>query len=107
MDFDDEVSRMNAAHVAAFGTPTTYQPQGGSAVPVRGIFTAAYVRVDPHDALAGISSSKPTVFYRLMDLPSDPETDTPVITIKGQAYRVSEPKKDGAGGIELVLHEKA
>lgn len=106
MAFTDLLRNMDAAVLAAFKTATTYQPQGGSPVPVDGIFDAAYVCVDPRDALAGISSSKPTVFYRLSDLPSDPDNEPPVITISGQAYRVSECRKDGQGGVELLLHEK-
>ncbi len=107
MAFGDLVSQLDAAQLAAFGIPTIYQPQGGSPVPVRGVFDAAYVRVDHADALAGVSSSKPGVFYRLRDLPSDPDVDRPAITINGQAYRVNEVKKDGQGGVVLVLHEKA
>lgn len=107
MAFTDLVRNMRIAQLAVFGTPTIYQPDGGSSVQVAGIFEAAYVRVDPRDALAGIESSKPMVFYLLRDLPSDPDNDTPVITINGQAYRVNEVKKDGQGGVELTLHEKA
>jgi hypothetical protein len=42
---------------------------------------------------------------RLADLPSDPEDDSPTITVEGVEYSVREPQKDGQGGVLLLLHQ--
>lgn len=98
---------MDAAVGAAFSTATTYQAKGCAPVPVSGIFDSAYVRVEAGggDFLSGVSSSGPAVFYRLADLPVDPEQDDPIITINGTSYQVIENKKDGQGGVRLILHK--
>jgi hypothetical protein len=105
VSFDAQVSRLDAAVLAAFSTPTTYQRSGGSPVPIAGIFDAAYVRVEVGEA--GVQSVGPAVFYRLQDLPADPETETvnPVITINGVQYEPTEVQKDGVGGVRLLLHK--
>ena len=85
MDWPGLAALMDKALVQALAIPTTYDPAGAAApVTVRGIFDAAYVRVDAGEA--GVSSSGPMVFYRLADLPVDPTADEPVITINGVAY---------------------
>jgi hypothetical protein len=96
---------MDAAIIAVFGTPTTYQRSGGSPLPIAGIFDAAYVHVETGEA--GVQSVGPAVFYRLGDLPADPETETtnPVITINGVQYEATEVQKDGQGGVRLLLHK--
>jgi hypothetical protein len=73
-------------------------------VDVRGIFDAAYVRVEA--GRAGVSSSGPAVFLRLEDLPTDPENDEPIMTVAGVNYTVREAQKDGQGGIHLLLHRE-
>ena len=55
---------------------------------------------------ARVSSAGPAVFYRLSDLPVDPETDDPVITVDGVGYEVIDVKKDGQGGVLLQLHKR-
>lgn len=87
------------------GETVTYKPGTGAPVPVIGIFDEAYVLADASDAR--VSSSGPAVFFRLADLPSDPDTDTGVVevTVGGKTYRRREVKKDGQGGVLLLLHE--
>lgn len=87
------------------GETVTYKPGAGAPVPVTGIFDEAYVLADASDAR--VSSSGPAVFLRLADLPSDPEADTGVVevTVGAKTYRRREVKKDGQGGVLLLLHE--
>jgi hypothetical protein len=75
----------------------------GAAVPVDGVFDAAYRRENAGEA--GVSTSEPAVFLRLEDLPSDPRTDSPTVTINGTAYAVREVEPDGDGGVRLFLQE--
>jgi len=96
------VAAMDQVLVGLLGIATTYDPAVGAPVSVTGIFDAAYVRAEAGEA--GVSSSGPAVFYRLLDLPVDPEDDEPVITIAGVAYEVSVVQKDGQGGVLLRLH---
>jgi hypothetical protein len=85
------------------GGTVRYAPTAGQAVDVRGVFEAAYVRTEAGQA--GVVSSGPAVFLRLADLPSDPEDDSPTITVEGVEYSVREPQKDGQGGVLLLLHK--
>lgn len=80
-----------------------YVPGVGDAVPVDGVFDAAYRREDAGEA--GVSTAEPALFARLADLPSDPRTDAPTLTIRGVAYTVREVEPDGDGGIRLFLQE--
>lgn len=90
--------------IETLAIPTTYTPEDGAPVSVQGVFDAAYVRVDVGEA--GVSSSGPSVFYRLADLPADPELDEPTVAVNGVGYRVVEVKKDGQGGVRLLLHKR-
>ncbi len=86
------------------GQTVTYTPSVGDAVDVDGVFDAAYVRVDVGQP--GVSSSGPAVFLTLTDLPSDPATDNEAtFTIGEVEYRSWEIKKDGIGGVTVMLHQ--
>jgi hypothetical protein len=85
------------------GGPVRYTTSAGVAADVEGIFDATYVRSDAGPT--GVVSFGPAVFLRLSDLPSDPDADQPVLLIAGVTYRVAEPKKDGQGGVLLMLHQ--
>lgn len=87
------------------GDAVRYAPSAGAPVDVRGVFSAAYIRSEVEGA--AVVSSGPAVFLRLEDLPTDPELDTPTITVNGKSYTVLEPKKDGEGGVLLMLNEVA
>lgn len=75
---------------------------GGGVATVDGVFDSVYVRQVAGQP--GVVSTGPAVFLRLEDLPSDPETDQPTITVDGRSYSVREPHKDGIGGVLLLLH---
>lgn len=97
------VAQMDGAILSAMGIATSYKPITSPAITVTGIFDAAYVRVEVGEA--GVSSAGPAIFYRLSDLPVDPEADDDV-TIDGTVYGVIEVKKDGQGGVHLQLHKR-
>lgn len=102
--FRDAVAAMDAVLVDNLGEPTSYTPAAtGSPVSVRGIFDAAYVRVDVGQA--GVSSAGPAVFYRLADLPVDPDDESQV-GIAGVTYSVDDVQKDGQGGVRLILRRR-
>jgi len=97
------LERCDASVQTILGEDVTYAPSVGEVVTVGGVFDAAYVRVDAGEA--GVSSSGPAVFLRLSELPSDPMTDTPVLTIRGVEYELREVEPDGMGGVLLLLHK--
>lgn len=102
MDFAALLGRTDRSVVDHLGGPVTYVPSAGDPVEVSGIFDAAYQRVDVGEA--GVVSSSPAVFLMLEDLPSDPEEDPdPRVVVSGFSYKVTEPQKDGAGGVLLLL----
>lgn len=85
------------------GEVVTYAPaEVGPPVPVTGIFDLQYV-LAKGTAEAGVEVLGPAVFFRLEDLPVDPEDDEPTLTIRGLDYRVIERRPDDMGGIVLAL----
>lgn len=105
MAFADLIEAADRAALEHLGGQSImYQPAGGIAVPVTGIFDAAYV-LAKGDPEAGVESLGPAVFFRFDDLPVDPEDDEPTLTIGGVAYRVTERRTAGLGSIVLALRE--
>jgi hypothetical protein len=106
MAFADLVEQMDrAAQDKLGGVPVIYQPAAGAAVTISGIFDALFV-LAKGSAQAGVEALGPAVFLRLGDLPVNPDTDTPTLTIGGVDYRVTERKRDDMGGILLELRKK-
>lgn len=91
-----------AVQTALGGELVTYAPTVGPPVPVTGVFDEQYVLANA-SAHAGVEALGPAVFFRLEDLPVDPENDDPTLTIRGLHYRVVERPRDGMGGILLHL----
>lgn len=86
------------------GENVVYTSGLGASVTVRGLFDAAYVRVDA--GTAGIASVGPAVTVWTDDLPSDPVTDTDAtVTFGGKTYKAREAHPDGRGAVVLLLHE--
>lgn len=103
MAFADLVAAADrAAQLALGGELVTYAPQLGAPVQVTGIFDEVYV-LAKGTAEAGVEALGPAVFFRLSDLPIDPEDDEPTLTIRAVDYRVTERRTDGMGGIVLAL----
>lgn len=112
MGFSELVAQADrAAQTALGGEAVTYAPTVGAPVSVTGIFDAQFV-LAKGDAQAGVEASGPAVFFRLEDLPVDPETDEPTLTIHAAPhraaelvgnYRVIERRPDGIGGIVLAI----
>jgi hypothetical protein len=91
-----------AAQALLGGVVVSYKPAISPAVNVTGIFDAQYV-LAKGSAEAGVEATGPAVFFRFSDLPVDPESDDPILTINGLTYSVTERRPDGLGGIVLVL----
>jgi len=103
-----------AAQAMLGGEPVTYAPEsvglpvqlgaplGVQPVTITGMFDSQFVLAEG-DAHAGVEAAGPAVFFRVEDLPADPETDNPTITIRGVDYSVTFRKPDGMGGIVLGL----
>lgn len=91
-----------AVQVALGGELVTYAPEDGDPVEVTGVFDEQYV-LAKGSADAGVETLGPAVFFRLDDLPVEPEDDEPTLTIRGSNYRVTERRPDGIGGIVLAL----
>jgi len=103
MVFSDLVAAADRVAFASLGGETvTYAPAVGSPVPVTGIYDSNFVLVKG-TANAGVEAGVPAIFFRISDLPVDPLTDTPTITIRGNDYRVIERDPDDMGGIVLTL----
>jgi hypothetical protein len=107
MAFSDHIAAMARASLKTFGESVTYDPAAGAPVGVVGIFDAQYVLAKgPGDPMfAGVEAGVPKVFLLLVDLPTDPEFDDPVLTIRSVNYKVIERRPDGMGGIVLALRK--
>lgn len=103
MSFEDLVEQVDrVVQTALGGELVTYAPAVGLPVSVTGVFDAQYV-LARGTAGAGVETQGPAVFLLLDDLPTDPEDDDPMLTIRGVGYRVVERRPDGMGGIVLAL----
>lgn len=86
------------------GEPVFYQPEAGAAAVAVGVFDEVYI-LAKGDPEAGVETVGPAVFFRLEDLPTNPEDDEPILTIRTVTYRVIERRPDGLGGVLLVLRK--
>lgn len=103
MGFAELVAAADRAAQRLLGGETiTYAPAVGSPVPVTGLFDSQF-DLAKGDAQAGVETVGPAVFFRVEDLPVDPTTDDPILTIRGLTYRVTERKPDDMGGIVLLV----
>lgn len=101
--FNRLVERVDRAAIAILGgEPIVYTPQGGAGVTIMGLYDSAFA-IAKGSAEAGVETQGPAVFVRFDDLPTDPEVDDPILTIRGVDYRVIERIPDGIGGIVLAL----
>lgn len=106
MSFADLLEAADDAARETLGEDVTYTPGVGGAETVRGIFDAAYTKMDAGHA--GVSATVPAVFLRIEDLPSDPNDDTDCrITAGGTVYKVREAEPDGQGGVVCFLQRAA
>lgn len=110
MAFGDLVASMDRAALAVLGGTVLYAREFAGPVSVSGLFEATYRRTDIADA--GAENAMPAVFCVLADLQAavgdatyDPDGDTVIVTVGGTDYRVKEVKKDGMGGVILLLSE--
>lgn len=107
MAYSDDVEALDRAAMASLGGEAiTYTPTVGSPPPapvsVTGIFDANFA-LAKGGANAGVEALVPAVFFRLSDLPTDPNVDDPTLTIRGNVYRVIERMPDDQGGIVLIV----
>lgn len=102
MAFADLVATADRAVLDLLGEPVIYAPAVGQPAPVKGIFDLPSALVQG-DGEVAVDARSPTVFLLLVDLPTDPELDTPTLTIRGVNYLKKDTHPDGLGGIVLVL----
>jgi hypothetical protein len=105
--FSDLVELADGVVLQALGgNPVRYSPRpSGPYLNVTGVFEAQYRRAEVLEGSATLSV--PAVFLRESALlPNDPATDDePTVTIGSTTYRVRETRKDGLGGMVLMLQE--
>ncbi len=103
MSFADLITSTDSAVRAHLGgVSAIYTPEVGDAATVSGIFDEQYVMSKPGEA--GAEQVGPALWVTLADLPADPRTENPTITIAGVIYTVKERPTDGFGGtIRLLL----
>jgi hypothetical protein len=105
MGFSDLVLAADRVVLNKLGETTiTYAPTVGDPVAVDAVFDQPFTQVDGTTAF-GVEQLSPVVWVVLADLPSDPETDDPTITIDAIPYRVVAREYDSLRGtVRLSLH---
>jgi hypothetical protein len=108
MDFPSLLAAADRAALAHLGGSVRYVSATGSAVDVRGVFDDA----DDNAIVQGqeVVSSGPRVFLRIADLPMDPDGELkgyPQLVVGGKTYSARDVRKDGQGGVLLLLNEVA
>lgn len=94
--------------IAAFGEKAngrsvTYQPAGGAAAAVDGIFDAAHEEVTVQQG-APVSTINPMLGIRLADFPGGTApAQGDRLTIRGTPYEIVDIEPDGQGGANLKL----
>lgn len=96
----ESVDRAALAHLG--GVAITYRTGAGVSREVTGLFDEVGLSVNV--GTPGVESTGPAAFLRLSDLPSDPRTDSPTLTVGAASYTVWKREPDGLGGILLRLH---
>lgn len=113
MGFADRIVATDRAVQNHLGKePVVYTPQHGAPVsttpggqPLMGIFDDPDTLATATDTQVGVEVVQPTVALILADLPTDPMVDNPLLTIRGQVYRVDHRMTGGFGSIVLALRK--
>lgn len=110
MDFPSLLAAADQAALAHLGGAVHYVSASGVEADVRGVFDNA----DDNALVQGqeVISSGPRVFLRVDDLPTDPPIDPanepkgyPRIVVGDVTYSTRDVRKDGQGGMVLLLSE--
>lgn len=102
MRFASLLASVDRSVLDVLGETVTYTPGEGDAVEVTGIFDAVYTRVDAGQA--GVSTSGPSVWLLLADLPTGAADDEDAtVTVAAVEYAIKESEPDGKGGLRLLL----
>ncbi len=104
MGFQDRITDIDRAVQGNLGGESiVYRPRNGSPVSVPAMFDLLHADVSLGNA--GVETEAPSVFVLLADLPTVPENDDPIVTVRGQDYRVHSRQEDPTGrGVRLFLH---
>ncbi len=88
-----------------FGEEVVYTPSGGAAVTIYAHFDQAYEAVDS-GSQAVVMSTQPKLTVPTSWLPDAADQDD-LVRVRGRNYRVVELQPDGAGLVDVLLHEEA
>lgn len=102
--WDDTIGAADRAIKGALGGPAVYRAQDGTEYSLEdAIFSDEHVAIlDPE---APISTSAPTIFIRVEDLPVDVGEDDGFFVVRNVQYRPIDVLPDGEGGIVVSLHK--
>ena len=103
VEWPDLAARVQVAGQDALGEAVTYTPSGGSPASMRGVFSAAGVRID-FDSGVAVESRSPMVSMHLADFGTPPARGDEV-TVRSIDYTVLFIQPDGEGDADLFLEE--
>lgn len=105
MAWTDHLDRADRAAQDILGGDVIYASELFAPVTVQGIFEERHAQPGSGRDELDVGDWGPSVFLTLADLPMDPETDNPAITVAGTRYTVRKSHKDGHGGVLLLLNQ--
>jgi hypothetical protein len=108
INFPSLLAAADRAALAHLGGAVHYVSASGSEADVVGVFDNA----DDNATVQGqeVVSSGPRVFLRISELPMDPAEETkgfPQVVVDSVIYSTRDVRKDGQGGVVLLLSEMA
>lgn len=91
--------------MAVFGEPVLYQPAGGTAFAISGVYDEAYHDIQAISDSPEINTTMPVVGVRVADFPNAPrQGDKLVIVRTSEQFTVKDVRPDGHGEAKLLLN---
>jgi len=114
MGWASMAQRMLGVSIRTFSEPSAaLDPEGAvywltdgiePGVPLaQAVFDTAHVSVDPETG-APVSTNKPILGVRLIDLPNEP-TNRDRVQARGVLYKISDVQPDGVAGVTIILQK--
>lgn len=99
----DLANRILTAVTSRLGEPVTLS-RGSTSYQLDGIFSEVFSDVDVDTGLR-VTSEQPSLIVNAEDLPVEPQGNDRVTIQDGRQYVVRETRKDGEGGLILLLYQ--
>ena len=102
---DDLANRILTAATTRLGEPVSLTREGSS-YQLHGIFSQTFSDVDVDTGLR-VTTEVPTLIVNASDIAIEPSGNDRVTIANGETYLVREVRRDGEGGLILLMYQSA